>query len=75
MTEKELEKVISAEIRQAINDCLDVKKSVSKACHDCSERVINVIKEAGWKSPEELKNWCSPKQWKEYQDYLDGLLL
>lgn len=44
---------IAAEIRQAISDCLGVKKSVAKSSHDCAGKIINLINnEVGARCPE-----------------------
>jgi hypothetical protein len=42
MERDELEQTIAAEIRQAINDCLDTNKSISKSSHDCSGRILSL---------------------------------
>jgi hypothetical protein len=42
---KELEPHIAAEIRHAINQVVDGKKSVSKACHDAAGRITTLYED------------------------------
>jgi hypothetical protein len=66
MERDELEQTIAAEIRQAINDCLDTNKSISKSSHDCSGRILSLLD--GWKSPEKVEKIKVEEWWRGRHD-------
>jgi hypothetical protein len=66
MERDELKKSIAAEIRQAVINCLDTKKSIAKSSHDCSGRILSLLD--GWKSPEEVEKIKAEEWWRGRHD-------
>jgi hypothetical protein len=59
MTRDEIREKIAKSIAKAIMDYFGVRKTMDKASHDEADEILALLKEEGWKLPEEV----TPKQW------------